>query len=169
MKRRQFLQSIAATAGVPLMPAGLLGTAQVPSSLYAKAVSYVASDACFSPSHLMSTLGLNDTSGRAVLNQLRTDGLVAEMGNTGLMYSKTVYAKQAKIAAAALKNAFTAPTNESDSDILKKAQDQFQKVTTQPLENADLPEPDPATGVHEETQVELELSSKNDSEVTDNV
>jgi hypothetical protein len=132
MKRRQFLQSIAAAAGTPLMPAGLLGTSAVSAEHYARAVAYVASDACFAPTNLLSTLGLNGETGRAVMAQLKIDGLIGEMGNTGLMYSKTMYAKQAKIAAAALRELSAANTTGKPSDIIRKAQHQFQKLTAAP-------------------------------------
>ena len=132
MKRRQFLQSIAATAGAPLMPAGLLGTAQVSSAHYARAVAYVASDACFAPTNLLSTLGLNGETGRAVIAQLKIDVLIGEMGNTGLMYSKTVYAKQAEIAATALRELSAANTGEKPSDIIEKAQDRIRELASKP-------------------------------------
>jgi hypothetical protein len=120
------------------MPAGLLGTAQVSSAHYARAVAYVASDTCFAPTNLLSTLGLNGETGRAVMAQLKIDGLIGEMGNTGLMYSKTVYAKQAQIAAAALRELSAANTSGKPSDIIQKAQDKIRELVLEPNE----PEPE---------------------------
>jgi hypothetical protein len=129
MKRRQFLQSAAAAVGAPLIPAPLLRGAAVSPAIYARAITYASSDEYFSPNHLLSTLGIEGTKGDAVLSQLKLDGLIGEMGNTGLMYSKPVYNKQAKIAAKALHDAYTANAGNKPADLIKQAQDKVKELS----------------------------------------
>lgn len=120
MERRQFIKSLAAAASTPIIPVGMLQSAKIPASLYASAVTFASSGAYFSANYLKSTLGLDDAVGKAVVSRLKQDGLVGDMGRSGVMFSKTFYAKHIELAAKAVS---TAGSAQLKADVLEKVKD----------------------------------------------
>ena len=120
MERRQFIKSIAAAASSPLLPVGVLKGAQLSPSLYANAVTFASSDAYFSAKYLKSSLGLDDKIGEMVLSRLKEDGLVGDMGRSGLMFSKTFYSKHIELAAHALQSASRAQSDAKTTDLMDR-------------------------------------------------
>ena len=139
MERRQFITSLAAAASTPLLPAGVLPVAKIPASLYASAVSFVSGGAYFSATYLKSSLGLDDALGKAVVSRLKQEGLVGDVGRSGVMFSKTYYAKHIELAAKAVG---TVTSTQVKADLVEKVKDVVSATSTEedsrkPLEVGD--------------------------------
>ena len=103
MERRTFLRSLAAAMATPALPVGAMAQPSLSPGLYARAVSFASGGAYFSEKFLSSSLGVSQQMGTQLLAKLKPDGMIAEMGKTGLMSFKGIHAKHALMTAQALK------------------------------------------------------------------
>lgn len=120
MERRKFIKSIAAVASAPLVPFGFLKGEAFSSSVYENAVNFVSNGAHFSAKGLKSALGLDDAAGEILVSRLKADGLVGDMGRSGLMFSKSFYPKHIVLAAPAAQAVTTVQANGHAGDALKQ-------------------------------------------------
>ncbi len=124
MERRTFLQSLAAAITAPALPAGAMAHPSLSPGLYARAVSFASGGAYFSEKFLSSSLGVSQQMGTQLIAKLKADGMIAEMGKTGLMSFKGIHAKHALMTAQALRGPAqqlrpaAKPPPQLDSDLL---------------------------------------------------
>ena len=125
MERRQFIKTAAAAAAAPLVPAGALSSAQVSPAIYGRALALISGGVYFTPQYLKNTLGLSDAAGHAVIDRLKAERLLGEVGKTGMMFSRSFYLEQAKIAARAVGASAARPgaAAAKPMDIVEKASD----------------------------------------------
>lgn len=103
MERRTFLRSLAAAMTAPALPVGAMAQPSLSPGLYARAVSFASGGAYFSEKFLASSLGVNQQIGTQLIAKLKANGMIAEMGKTGLMSFKGIHAKHALMTAQAIK------------------------------------------------------------------
>jgi len=128
MERRAFLQSLAAAVGTSALPAGLLGQTPLASGLYARAVRFAAGGTYFSAKFLSASLGVSPSAGAEIISRLKANGVVTEMGKTGLMAFKSIHAEHALMTAQAIQKASAIPRKATAKDDLATIQDLQDKV-----------------------------------------
>lgn len=123
MERRAFLQSLAAAVSTPALPAGLSGKSPLASGLYARAVGFAAGGTYFSAKFLSSSLGVSPSAGAEIVSRLKANGVVTEMGKTGLMAFKSVHAEHALMTAQAIRKAPAVQRKAAAKNDLTRMQD----------------------------------------------
>ena len=85
MKRREFIQNIAALAATPALPVKLLaGSLPVSAAIYAKAVHYAKLWDTSVPEMYTSALGLGHDKAYSVFDKLVEDGVIGQPNSVGM-------------------------------------------------------------------------------------
>lgn len=137
MKRRQFMKSVAATAAVPLVPAGIANALPVSAAQYAKAVEAANRWAYISVGNLKRMLMVDDATSARLIAQLQTNGVLGATGKNGVALTRKYALAHAQIAAKTAQRAVKAtapqPTPKADGPV-----DKLQKPDwPQPREDED--------------------------------
>jgi hypothetical protein len=99
MKRREFIQNIAALAATPALPVKLLaGSLPVSAAIYAKAVHYAKLWDTSVPEMYTSALGLGHDDAFSVFDKLVEDGVIGAPNSVGMGRAVLPYFKDPMMA-----------------------------------------------------------------------